>query len=626
MTSHTLTLSKQKGIGGRIWALAALIPVLILFLALPAQTPAALTEQKLLPADSQTSDYFGYSVAISEDGTTAIIGAPQKEIDGKLDQGAAYVFIRSGGTWVQQQKLVASDGQSGDKFGWSVAISSDTVIVGTTYQAAYVFTRNGTLWSQQAKFTGDGSPVNAFGQSVAISGNSAVVGDSYTSPWWVDQGATYWYSRVGETWSSPLRLVGSQLEMKYGFSAAFRGTKAIIGSPYYNLTSSGNVGAAHLYSITDEMLPLGTFTADDGVASDYFGYSVGINDNTFVVWSPYHNSDAGAAYVFTLDITTFAQAAKLTAWDGGSGDNFGASVGITNGKIVVGAFHQDGIRGAVYVFTGSGSSWTQDAKLTASDSAESDYFGHSVAVSTGTVIVGAPRINQGKVGAVYVYGEDQPYVPIAPITPVNGQAFDVCSYFSPPNFDWALGQAFEKVELQFYTNANSTKPTKVKIKDPTVTQFQMTDKIWKKILKLPGLSGGVVNWKIVGMNKGQEPVESEAFTMSIDAPKTVDTLDITPTNKAGLPTVSWENNCGTKFKATFGSDVSFSKKKTVSFSDQNPVDNGGVFSSALSSGTWASIRKLVGDTEGSTIYWYVESWDIVKRYTKTDPLSFTLNP
>ena len=89
-------------------------------------------------------------------------------------------------------------------------------------------------------------------------------------------------------------------------------------------------------------------------------------------------------------------------------------MGIISGKIVVGASHQDGIRGAVYVFTGSGSSWTPDAKLTASDSAESDHFGHSVAVSTDTIMVGAPRINQGTVGAVYVYEEDQPYVPISP--------------------------------------------------------------------------------------------------------------------------------------------------------------------------------------------------------------------
>ena len=622
MISHTIILLKKKGIGGRSWALATLILGLILFLALPAQTIAALTEYKLLPADSQTSDYFGYSVAISEDGTTAIIGAPQHDADYD-NQGAAYVFIRSGGTWVQQQKLVAGDGGRGDKFGWSVAISGDTVIVGTTFQAAYVFTRSGNVWSQQAKFTGDIDATDSFGQSVAISGNSAVIGDSH--PTWTDPGATYWYSRVGDQWASGVRLGGSQVDMKYGFSTAFRGTKAIIGSPYYQ-TGSGYVGGAHLYSITDQVYPMGIFTADDGAADDWFGYSVGINGDTFVIGAPYKGFDNGAVYVFTLDITSYAQVATLTAWDGGSYDEFGTSVGIISGKIVVGASHQDGIRGAVYIFTGSGSSWTPDAKLTASDSAESDNFGHSVAVSTDTIMVGAPRINQGTVGAVYVYEEDQPYVPIVPITPVNGKTFDTCSYFSLPNFDWTLGQAFEKVELRFYTSANPTKPTKVKIKDPTVTLFQMTDKIWKKILKLPGFSGGEVNWKVVGMNKGQPVVESEAFTMTIAAPEPAGKPDISPVTQSGIPTITWENSCGTKFKATFGSDAAFTKKKKLSFADQNPQDNGGVYSATLTESTWSAIRKLVNDVAGSNIYFYVESWDVLKRYQKTGDAYFTLEP
>jgi hypothetical protein len=623
MISHTFTLSKKKGMSGHRWALTALIPLLILFLVLPVQTKAALTEHKLFPADSQTSDHFGHSVAISEDGTTAIIGAPQHEIGGISDRGAAYVFIKSGGTWVQQQKLVASDGGRGDKFGWSVAISGDTVIVGTTFRKAYVFTRNGTVWSQQAKFTGDIDATDSFGQSVAISGNSAVVGDSH--PTWTDPGATYWYSRGGDQWVAGVRLGGSQEYMKYGFSTAFRGTKAIVGSPYYQVGSS-YVGAAHLYSITDQIYPMGIFTADDGADSDCFGNSVGINGDTFVVGAPYKGSDNGAVYVFTLDITSYAHVATLTAWDGGSGDYFGASVGITSDKIVVGAYHQDGIRGAVYVFTGSGPSWTQDTKLTASDSAESDHFGYSVAVSVDTVMVGTPRLEQGKIGVVYVYEEDQPYVPITPITPVNGETFDACSYFTPPTFDWTLGQAFEKIELRFYTTANSTKPTKVKVKYPTIPQFQMTDKIWKKILKLPGLSGGELNWKIVGINKGQPVVESDVFTMTIATPEPAGKPDISPVTQLGIPTVTWGNSCGTKFKATFGSDAAFTKKKKLSFTDQNPQDNGGVYSATLTEATWSAIRKLVNDVAGSNIYFYVESWDALKRYQKTGDAYFTLEP
>ncbi len=216
---------------------------------------------------------------------------------------------------------------------------------------------------------------------------------------------------------------------------------------------------------------------------------------------------------------------------------------------------------------------------------------------------------------------------IMPTNPADGAAFDTCSYFTLPTFQWNLGETFQKIELQFYTVANPTKPVKVKVKDPTATELLMTTGTWKKILALPGLSGGEVNWKIVGTNKGLPATESSVFTMIIAAPEPVDTPVIDPTSQTGvLPTLEWGNACGTKFKAYFSADVAFGKKKTLSFTDKNPVDEGGNFSSTLTSGVWNAIRKLVGDVQGSTIYWYVESWDVIKRYEKTDTMSFDLEP
>ena len=213
-----------------------------------------------------------------------------------------------------------------------------------------------------------------------------------------------------------------------------------------------------------------------------------------------------------------------------------------------------------------------------------------------------------------------------PKSPANGTAFDTCSYFSPPVFEWTKNQSFQKLELQFYPSANPTKPTRVKVKDPTVTQLQIPANTWKKILKLPGLSGGEVSWKIVGTNKGQPTVESEVFTMTIDAPQSVETPDITPTSKTSLPTLGWGNKCATKFKVYFSSEPTFKRKKKLSFNDQNPLDNNEYFSSMLVQGTWNAIRKLVNNEEGSTIYWYVESWDVIKRYQKTEEMQFILHP
>jgi hypothetical protein len=99
---------------------------------------------------------------------------------------------------------------------------------------------------------------------------------------------------------------------------------------------------------------------------------------------------------------------------------------------------------------------------------------------------------------------------------------------------------------------------------------------------------------------------------------------ISPISRTSFPTLSWGNNCNTKFKVWFGSDESFNKKNGYSFNMRNPNDNGGIFTKMLTSGQWKAIRKLVGDVIGPTIYWYVESWDGLKRYNKTDVMSFVL--
>jgi hypothetical protein len=235
-----------------------------------------------------------------------------------------------------------------------------------------------------------------------------------------------------------------------------------------------------------------------------------------------------------------------------------------------------------------------------------------------------PRIVNGTVDM----GADEYYIiaPILPVAPAAGSSFDTCSYFAPPPFQWTLNQAFQKLEIQFYITANSAKPTKVKLKDPTSTSFQMTDKVWKKILKLPGLSGGELNWKIVGTNKGQPIVESDVFTMTIAAPEPAGKPDISPVSKTSLPTLTWGNSCGTKFKVYFSADSAFSKSKKLSFKYQGSINSDDVFSAPLDDKTWGAIRKLVEDVAGSSIYFYVESWDIIKRYQKTPDAYFTLEP
>jgi hypothetical protein len=153
------------------------------------------------------------------------------------------------------------------------------------------------------------------------------------------------------------------------------------------------------------------------------------------------------------------------------------------------------------------------------------------------------------------------------------------------------------------------------------TQAVLSSATWKKVLMIPGSSGGAVYWRVIGSGT---TVKSEVRLFGVEAADAVGNPEISPTSKNFLPTLSWENNCGVKFKAWFGSDESFTKKVSYAFSIKNPNDNGGLFSKGLTSGQWKAIRKLVNDTPGSMIYWYVESWDGLNRYSKTVNMSFTL--
>jgi hypothetical protein len=159
----------------------------------------------------------------------------------------------------------------------------------------------------------------------------------------------------------------------------------------------------------------GELTASDGLAYDYFGWSVALDGSTAVVGAPYHmvgsNGDQGAAYVFVESGTTWSQQTELIASDGASADELGASVALTNNTLVAGApgrtvgssIHQ----GAAYVFSQSGATWSQQAELTSSDGEPNDQFGFSVALNGSTIVSGAPShiFGTSSQGAAYVFAQ-----------------------------------------------------------------------------------------------------------------------------------------------------------------------------------------------------------------------------
>lgn len=263
--------------------------------------PQWAQQAKLVAADGALDDQFGIGVGVS--GDTAIVGA----FGANTSRGAAYVFTRTGTVWTQQQKLTAGDGAAGDQFGWSVAIDGETVIIGAHSDdgargAAYVFRRSGTVWTEEQKLTSaDGATFDQFGYSVAISGESVVCGAVAD-----DNGSAYVFTRSGTTWSQQQKLTAMDgaVNDKFGGSVSIDGNRMIAGSEGDDVGTVADQGSAYIFLRTGTTWAQEQkLTATDGAASDNFGGSVSLGIDTAIIGSYLDDIgptiDPGSAYVFT---------------------------------------------------------------------------------------------------------------------------------------------------------------------------------------------------------------------------------------------------------------------------------------------------------------------------------------
>lgn len=390
---------------------------------LGARAAASWSRQaELTAAKAPKGERFGDAVTVS--GSMAVIGVPGISGEGV---GAAYVFTRSGSAWKQQAKLTAADGAKGNSFGQAVALSGSTIVIGApgTYQesagAAYVFARSGSTWRQQAKLSPPGATKGEnFGWSVAMSGATIVVGA--IGQWGGSGlkaygGVAYVFTESGTTWTQRAELTEAGSN-GFGQSVAVSGSTIAVGSPESN---NSDIGAAYVFTQSGTTVTeRAELTASDGATGNLFGWSVALSDTTLVVGAMQAMTGgqigAGAAYVFTQSGGTWSQQAKLTASNAAEVDFFGRSVAVSGSTVVIGAPGYNFQRGAAYIFSQSGTSWTQQADLVDPPATPGDYFGASVAVSGSTAIVGSPTVvppaSEIHAGAAYVYGGP----PISPLT------------------------------------------------------------------------------------------------------------------------------------------------------------------------------------------------------------------
>jgi hypothetical protein len=451
---------------------------------------AVWTQQaRLVAGDGAANDNFGGAVAI--DGDTLVAGASRSDVSGATDAGAAYVFVRSGTTWSQQAKLAASDRVGFDNFGSAVAIDGDTAAVGSPADnnesgddagSAYVFVRSGASWTEQAKLVAtDGAAAVYFGALLALSGDTLLVGAPLATHSGAPQaGAAYAFTRPvgGTTWTQSAKLVRTAPAVGdfFGQAVALSGDGAMVGAPRAEggaLTDSGAASFYNLHCIPDmdgdgwdndvdncSFIPnpdqgdadsdglgnvcdnctidvnpdqadsdgdsigdscdcgapaqLGKITARSPLNQDAFGRAVAASDDLIVIGAPYADSElrigSGAAYLFMRSGKLWVQAGILSAPDGMVGDQFGSAVGMWGETIVVGAPGADVLPihdvGAAYVFTRQSGVWTLQAKLLAGDGAVDDLFGTAVAIEGDEIAVGAYQADAPSrvdSGAAYIF-------------------------------------------------------------------------------------------------------------------------------------------------------------------------------------------------------------------------------
>ncbi|MEO8659082.1 MAG: FG-GAP repeat protein, partial [Bryobacteraceae bacterium] len=206
--------------------------------------------------------------------------------------------------------------------------------------------------------------------------------------------------------------------------------------------------SAAAYPVTiDPWIQQAKLTASDGAANDSFGYSVALSGDTALVGAPAEATETGAAYVYLRSGTVWTEQAKLTASDRALNDRFGWSVALIGDTALVGAYQKANVTGAAYVYVRSGTAWTEQAKLTASDSAQRDYFGDSVALSGDTALVGASG-KATQAGAAYVYVRSgTAWTEQAKLTASDGTQFDNFGSSVALSGDTALVGAAAKATL-----------------------------------------------------------------------------------------------------------------------------------------------------------------------------------
>jgi hypothetical protein len=417
--------------------------LLALGCALPAQG-LGIVEQKVTAFDMAAGDIFGAAVAL--DGNLALV-CNEWDDDNGTDSGSIYAYHWDGTAWQFDQKLDPADNQAGDNFGRAVFMQGNLAIVSSHWDddngfhsgSAYVYEHDGSQWIEQQKLLpSDGQANDNFGNSLSFDGEWLAIGADREDQGGNNAGAIYIFRDTGSAWVQTQKLLApdaASLDF-FGRCVSVSGDWAVIGA-WKEDQGGADAGAAYAFRYNGrEWVFEQKLMAFDAAPGDLYGWATYVQDDVAVVSSYHdddHGSDSGSVYVYRLDGLTWVFEQKLHAADAAAGGWFGYSLSISGNRLAVAATGTGS--GYAYMFRYDGTQWVERQKLTPSDGANQDKFGFQLAISGGTVLSGAWRDADAgpDTGSAYFYHCTSLLPPPSPFGLIQrfGQSFGFGPYPSP---------------------------------------------------------------------------------------------------------------------------------------------------------------------------------------------------
>ena len=379
----------------------------------------AVGERKIKPADLAQGDI--YAAAMAVDGNVALVASEWDDDQGK-DSGAVFVYRCDGRQWVEEQKLLPSDGQAGDNFGRSLELDGNLAVVGTHWDddngeksgSVYAFRYNGAAWVQEQKLlASDGKADDRLGNTVSVDGDVIVAGAWKKNGGGKNSGAAYVYRFNGLQWVQEQKLVASDREAYDGFGrhVSVSGNVIAVGT-WQDDDGASNGGAVYMFRHTGtSWVQEQKLVASDAGTNSFLGWSVYLDGRT-VVAGAYGDSpkgtQSGAAYVWRYDGASWSHEHKIVPRDGSAYDYFGFSIALDGDNLAVGAY----VKlteflgpGAVYLYRYRNNEWSKFRKIVPSDGAPQDAFGFHVALKGKLLVTGSWRDDDAGAdsGSAYLY-------------------------------------------------------------------------------------------------------------------------------------------------------------------------------------------------------------------------------